>query len=74
MASPSARPEPIAVVGTSCRLPGGSSTPSKLWTLLKDPRDLLVEVPPSRFNVRNFYHPDGEHHGVGPIHPEYSNL
>ncbi|CAK7266645.1 Type I Iterative PKS [Sporothrix epigloea] len=57
-------PEPIAVVGSSCRLPGGSSTPSKLWNLLKEPRDLLSEVPTSRFNVKSFYHPDGEHHGA----------
>ncbi|CAK7217175.1 Type I Iterative PKS [Sporothrix curviconia] len=57
-------PEPIAVVGSSCRLPGGSSTPSKLWSLLKEPRDLLSEVPMSRFNVKSFYHPDGEHHGA----------
>ena len=53
-----------AVVGSSCRLPGGASTPSKLWNLLKEPRDLLVEVPTSRFNVKSFFHPDGEHHGV----------
>lgn len=57
-------PEPIAVVGSSCRLPGGASTPSKLWELLKEPRDILREVPKSRFNVKGFYHPDGEHHGV----------
>ncbi|EPE06001.1 lovastatin nonaketide synthase [Ophiostoma piceae UAMH 11346] len=57
-------PEPIAVVGSSCRLPGGSSSPSKLWSLLKEPRDLLREVPHSRFNVQGFYHEDGEHHGA----------
>ncbi|ERT01454.1 hypothetical protein HMPREF1624_02703 [Sporothrix schenckii ATCC 58251] len=57
-------PEPIAVVGSSCRLPGGASTPSKLWELLKEPRDLLSEVPKSRFHVQSFYHPDGEHHGA----------
>ncbi|CAK7223488.1 Type I Iterative PKS [Sporothrix bragantina] len=57
-------PEPIAVVGSGCRMAGGSSTPSKLWSLLKEPRDLLSEVPMSRFNVKSFYHPDGEHHGA----------
>ncbi|CAK7269354.1 Type I Iterative PKS [Sporothrix epigloea] len=64
-------PEPIAVVGSSCRLPGGSSTPSKLWSLLKEPRDLLTEVPISRFNVKTFYHPDGEHHGASNARHSY---
>ena len=56
--------EPIAIVGSSCRFPGGANTPSKLWELLKEPRDLLEEIPPSRFYPNGFYHPDGEHHGV----------
>lgn len=56
--------EPVAIVGSSCRFPGGSSTPSKLWELLEKPRDVLKEIPTSRFNVDGFYHEDGEHHGV----------
>ncbi|KAK2020720.1 beta-ketoacyl synthase domain-containing protein, partial [Colletotrichum zoysiae] len=55
--------EPIAVIGTGCRFPGGASSPSKLWELLKEPRDLLKKVPLDRFNVDNFYHPDGSFHG-----------
>lgn len=56
--------EPVAIIGSSCRLPGGASSPSKLWTLLQNPRDLLSEIPPSRFNAKAFYHEDPEHHGV----------
>lgn len=55
--------EPIAVVGSGCRFPGGASSPSKLWDLLKNPRDLSRKVPKERFNVDAFYHPDGSHHG-----------
>lgn len=44
---------PIAIVGTSCRLPGQSSTPSKLYELLKEPRD--VRQPLDRFNLKRFY-------------------
>ncbi|KAK9774856.1 putative Beta-ketoacyl synthase domain-containing protein [Seiridium cardinale] len=55
--------EPIAVVGSACRLPGGIDTPSKLWDLLSNPKDLQSEVPPDRFNIDAFYHPDGNHHG-----------
>ncbi|KAI1392616.1 hybrid PKS-NRPS PsoA [Hypoxylon trugodes] len=56
-------PEPLAVIGSSCRLPGGANSPSKLWSLLKEPRDVSVEIPPSRFNPKGFYHSNGEHHG-----------
>ncbi|KAH7127842.1 thiolase-like protein [Dactylonectria estremocensis] len=32
--------EPIAVIGTACRFPGSTTSPSKLWELLKAPRDV----------------------------------
>lgn len=56
--------EPIAIVGSSCRFPGGANSPSKLWGLLKNPRDLLREIPPSRFDIKAFYDQDSQHHGV----------
>ncbi|KAK4101167.1 ketoacyl-synt-domain-containing protein [Parathielavia hyrcaniae] len=56
--------EPIVVVGASCRFAGGVTTPSRLWELLEDPVDLTRDVPPERFNIKAFYHPDGEHHGT----------
>ncbi|CAG8085918.1 unnamed protein product [Penicillium olsonii] len=56
--------EPIAIIGTGCRFPGGSDTPSKLWELIKDPRDLSSKPPASRFNIDPFYHPVGAHHGT----------
>ncbi|KAG5936300.1 Type I Iterative PKS [Claviceps sorghi] len=55
--------EPIAVIGSGCRFPGGIDTPSKLWDELRAPRDLRREIPKDRFNVDAFYHPDGSHHG-----------
>lgn len=55
--------EPIAVVGSSCRFPGGASSPSKLWELLRDPRDVLIDIPKDRLGLGAFYHEDGEHHG-----------
>ena len=57
--------EPIAVVGSSCRLPGGTTSPSKLWTLLQSPRDVRSDISTAkRFNTRGFYHEHGDHHGV----------
>ncbi|CAI0641313.1 unnamed protein product [Colletotrichum noveboracense] len=55
--------EPIAIIGSSCRFPGGSTSPSRLWDLLQKPRDLLQEFDPERISLNRFYHRDGEHHG-----------
>lgn len=62
MASP-CRKEPIAIVGSACRFAGDTSSPSKLWGLLREPIDLRREIPTSRFDPNGFYHPDGSHHG-----------
>ncbi|KAI0388542.1 hypothetical protein F5Y17DRAFT_463603 [Xylariaceae sp. FL0594] len=63
--------EPIAVVGCACRLPGGVSSPSELWNLLSTPRDLLSEIPASRFEADKFYHPDSSHHGTSNVRHSY---
>ncbi|KAL2698592.1 hypothetical protein AAEP93_009980 [Penicillium crustosum] len=63
--------EPIAIVGSACRFPGDATTPSKLWDLLKAPRDVLNEIPESRFNTKAFYHPDGLHHGTTNVRHSY---
>ncbi|KAJ5429570.1 hybrid PKS-NRPS biosynthetic cluster [Penicillium cf. griseofulvum] len=55
--------ELIAIVGSACRFPGESDSPSKLWTRLKEPIDLRKTFPPERLNLARFYHPHGEHHG-----------
>jgi acyl transferase domain-containing protein/acyl carrier protein len=51
-------PEPIAVVGIGCRLPGGVDSPDTFWDLLSRGGDALVDVPPDRWNVEKFYDPD----------------
>ncbi|TCK22283.1 type I polyketide synthase [Pseudonocardia endophytica] len=51
--------EPVAVVGLSCRYPGGADTPDELWRLLRDGRDAAVEVPESRWNFEDFLPPEG---------------
>lgn len=56
--------EPIAIIGTSCRFPGGSDSPSKLWELLKHPVDLSNDIPASHFNTMGFHHEHAEHSGV----------
>ncbi|PNY28310.1 Hybrid Polyketide synthase-nonribosomal peptide synthetase [Tolypocladium capitatum] len=55
--------EPVGIIGSACRFPGGADSPSKLWELLKNPRDVLSEFPLNRLNLWSFYHQNGEHHG-----------
>lgn len=59
-----ARREPIAIIGQGCRWPGGVSSPEAFWRVLIEARDVVTEVPPSRWNVEQFYHPDPEHPGT----------
>jgi hybrid polyketide synthase/nonribosomal peptide synthetase ACE1 len=65
------RDEPIAIIGTGCRFPGNSNTPSKLWELLRQPRDLLVKIPEDRFDSKAFYHADPYHHGTTDVQESY---
>ncbi|MEM9805181.1 MAG: type I polyketide synthase, partial [Cyanobacteria bacterium P01_D01_bin.56] len=53
-----ARTEPIAVVGMSCRFPGGSDHPDAFWTLLQQGQDGITEVPRDRWDIDSFYDPD----------------
>ncbi|CAJ2500619.1 Uu.00g034720.m01.CDS01 [Anthostomella pinea] len=63
--------EPIAIIGAGCRFPGGASSPSKLWDLLREPRDVSKRNPDSRFDPAGFYHPNGEHHGASNVTKSY---
>lgn len=60
-------PEPIAIIGSGCRFPGGSSSPSKLWELLREPRDVLQDFPADRLKLTNFYNPNKGHHGTTDV-------
>ncbi|KAK2591733.1 Polyketide synthase 19 [Conoideocrella luteorostrata] len=62
--------EPIAIVGSSCRFPG-SSSPSRLWEFLLRPRDVVQEIPASRFSTKAFHHPDSQHHGSANVKHAY---
>jgi len=63
--------EPIAIIGTACRFPGGCDAPSKLWELLRAPKDVLRRIPSNRFNIDAFYHPDPGHHGTTNVQQSY---
>ncbi|OBF50269.1 polyketide synthase [Mycobacterium sp. 852002-50816_SCH5313054-b] len=51
--------DPIAIVGMSCRYPGGVNSPDDLWDMLTGGRDVLSEFPSDRgWNLAGLYHPD----------------
>lgn len=50
--------EPIAVVGMSCRFPGGANDPDGFWRLLSNGVDAISEVPPNRWDINAYYDPD----------------
>ncbi len=50
--------EPIAIVGTACRLPGGCTTPDAFWDLLRQGIDATCDVPSDRWDAAALYDPD----------------
>ncbi|KAH7311468.1 hypothetical protein B0I35DRAFT_481428 [Stachybotrys elegans] len=63
--------EPIAIIGSGCRFAGDATSPSKLWDLLRSPRDLSSTVPEDRFNAEGFYHDDARYHGHSNVDRSY---
>ncbi len=49
---------PIAVIGMSCRLPGGIDSPELLWEALIRGDDFVTEVPPDRWDADEYYDPE----------------
>ncbi|KAK6206284.1 Conidial yellow pigment biosynthesis polyketide synthase [Colletotrichum tabaci] len=65
----SPRDSKIAIVGMSCRLPGGAVDTDTLWNLLEKGLDVHRVIPPSRFDVESHY--DAEHKKVNASHTQY---
>ncbi|WP_344319722.1 type I polyketide synthase, partial [Streptomyces yatensis] len=52
--------EPIAIIGMSCRFPGGIATPEALWDLVRDGGDAVSEFPDDRgWDTEGLYDPEG---------------
>ena len=52
------RVTPVAVIGMSCRLPGGIDSPELLWEALLRGDDLVTEIPIERWDAESFYDPE----------------
>jgi acyl transferase domain-containing protein/acyl carrier protein len=59
--------EPIAVVGMSCRFPGGANSPEAFWDMLRSGRDGIAEVPAERWDVEAFFDPNPDNPGKSRV-------
>jgi hypothetical protein len=50
----------LAIVGMSCRFPGGADDTEKFWDLLSQGLDVHRRVPPDRFDIETHYDPEGK--------------
>jgi acyl transferase domain-containing protein len=54
----SAKYEPIAIIGMSCRFPGGADCPAAFWQLLHEGIDAIDRIPSDRWNIQDYYDSD----------------
>ncbi|MEV6978535.1 type I polyketide synthase [Kitasatospora sp. NPDC093806] len=60
--------EPIAIIGMSCRYPGGVRSPEDLWRLVADGVDGLTPFPEDRgWDVDGLYDPDPDTSGAAYV-------
>ncbi|MEP5731698.1 MAG: SDR family NAD(P)-dependent oxidoreductase [Sulfitobacter sp.] len=52
--------EPVAIIGMSCTLPGGNTSPETFFEFLLKKKCGIVEVPSDRWNAEAFYDPDAD--------------
>ena len=50
----------IAIVGMSCRFPGGANDTDQYWDLLESGRDVHEKVPADRFDIETHFDPTGK--------------
>lgn len=50
----------LAIVGMSCRLPGGATSTEKFWEVLEQGLDVSRQIPADRFDIETHYDPTGK--------------
>lgn len=55
--------EPIAIIGVDARLPGDGDTAESFYESLLAGRSARSDIPPERFAIDSFWHPEAERSG-----------
>ncbi|MFB7273947.1 type I polyketide synthase, partial [Streptomyces sp. NPDC056244] len=64
VATGAADDEPIAIIGMSCRFPGGAGSPEQLWDLVVQGADAVSEFPVNRgWDAEGLFDPDPDRQG-----------
>lgn len=50
----------LAIIGMSCRLPGGATSTDKFWDILEKGLDVSQRIPADRFDINTHYDPTGK--------------
>ncbi len=58
--SDTCRPEPIAICGIGCRLPGGANSAQSFWELLRDGQDAIGDIPADRWDLSLHFDADAQ--------------
>ena len=53
-----AQHEPIAIIGMSCRFPGGANSPEAFWRLLDSKTDAIAPIPKDRWPLDKYHSAD----------------
>jgi acyl transferase domain-containing protein len=56
--------EPIAIIGLDLKFPSDADTPENFYNFLLSGRSALTDIPPDRYNLEAFFHPDAERSGT----------
>ncbi|MBD2727328.1 type I polyketide synthase [Nostoc sp. FACHB-892] len=64
--------EPIAIIGTACRFPGGANDPEAFWQLLTNGVDAIAKTPSDRWDVDAYYDPNPD--TPGKMYTQYGGF